>query len=100
MDIYDFTDPRGESIIQVWVNAIGLSSRMRGRFDSKVDRLALSEPNLLPGLLAGTASGHIKKLKIKGDVQLRPHLCIGPLNVGTECTFLVGAIRKRYEVNS
>lgn len=93
-NIYDFTDANGESVIQGWANAIGISSRMRGRFDSKVDMLSQNGPNLSPQLLAGTKAGHIKKLKIKGDVQLRPHLCIGPIENDKEYTFLVGAVER------
>ncbi len=96
MNIYDFTDARGNSVIQEWADGIGLSSRMRGKFDSKVDMLAKNGPDLSPQLLAGTKVGHIKKLKVKGDVQLRPHLCMGPIENDKEYTFLVGAVEKDY----
>ena len=86
-NIYDFTDANGESAIQGWAIDLGLSSRMRGRFDLKVDMLVKNGPNLSPQLLAGTKDGRIKKLKIKGDIQLRPHLCIGPIENDKEYTF-------------
>jgi hypothetical protein len=54
--------------------------------------------SLPPQLLAGTRSGHIKKFKIKGDIQLRPHLCIGPINNEEEYTFLVGAVEKNWKL--
>ena len=96
--IYDYVDSRGESVIQTWASAIGLSARMRGKFDLKVDLLAKNGPSLPPQLLAGTKVGHIKKLKIKGDVQLRPHLCIGPINSEKEYTFLVGAVERNWKL--
>lgn len=98
MKIYDFTNQKGRSVIQEWVDDIRLSKKMRGRFDSKVDLLATAGPEVAPKLLSGTRSGHIKKLKVKGDVQLRPHLCLGPIDNETECTFLVGAVERDYKL--
>src|SRR5690348_2430654 len=98
MKIYDFSNSRGSSVIQEWADDIRLSKKIRGRFDLKVDLLITSEPELVPKLLAGTRSGHIKKLKVKGDVQLRPHLCMGPIDHEAECTFLVGAVEKDYKL--
>jgi len=97
-NIYDFTDAKGESVIQGWATAIGVSAKMRGRFDLKVDMLSKNGPNLSPQLLAGTKAGHIKKLKIKGDIQLRPHLCIGPIDNDKEYTFLVGAVERDWKL--
>ena len=98
LNICDFTDAPGESVIQGWATVLGISSRMRGRFDSKVDMLIKNGPGLSPQLLAGTKAGHIKKLKIKGDIQLRPHLCIGPIENDKEYTFLAGAVERDWRL--
>jgi len=55
---------------------------------------------MAPKLLAGTKSRNIKKLQIKGRLQLRPLLCRGPINMDQEeYTFLLGAIERnsKYE---
>lgn len=46
---------------------------------------------LHPEMLTGTSVAGIKKLRVKGNVQLRPLLCNGPINVEKEYTLLMGA---------
>jgi hypothetical protein len=41
--------------------------------------------------LAGPICDSIYKLKVKGNVQLRPLLCKGPINNDEEFTLLIGA---------
>ena len=52
---------------------------------------------MAPQLLTGTKSRNIKKLQIKGRLQLRPLLCRGPINMEQEYTFLLGAIERNYK---
>jgi len=42
-------------------------------------------------VLAGTDSPGISKLRVRGNVQLRPMLCCGPIDVKAEFTLLCGA---------
>lgn len=65
----------------------------RARLNSKV-KLLERAGDLVPRMLFGTHKRHIKKLKVKGKVQLRPMLCLGPAVVDGELTFLQGAIEK------
>jgi hypothetical protein len=91
IDVYDFTDEYGESIIVAW--RWGLTARSRGALDSKLNMLACCGMDLPPKLLVGpiNKTGHIYKLRIKADVMLRPMLCKGPFLMDAECTMLLGA---------
>lgn len=95
--IYHFTDARGNSVLRVWVDEIRLPMRQRGQLDRKIDSLAQNGPNLSPQLLAGTRSRHIRKLKVKSNIQLRPMLCAGPLNMDQEFTLLFGAVERDFK---
>lgn len=97
--IYHFTDSRGDSILKEWVEEIRLPMRQRGQLDRKIDSLAQNGPCLPPQLLAGTRSRHIRKLKIKSNIQLRPMLCAGPLNMDEEFTLLLGAVERDYKLD-
>ena len=96
--IYDFTDTRNESVIQKWADDIRLPERERGRLDLKVDMLSKNGETLSHQLLAGTKSKHIKKIKVKGNIQLRPLLCRGPISMEQEFTFLLGAVERDWEL--
>jgi hypothetical protein len=62
-----------------------------GKLNARLDTLQTAEPGLVPGIYHPTKSPHIKKLKIRGNVQLRPRLCLGPVDVRSEFTLLLGA---------
>ena len=47
--------------------------------------------NLFPQMLCGTETPGILKLRVKGNVQLRPMLCRGPIEIDKEFTLLLGA---------
>lgn len=72
--IWHFLNEQGEDVIQEWVQR-HVQRREMGRLQNKVDMLARSGSGLVPHLLADTGEPHIKKLKVKGSVQLRPLLC-------------------------
>ncbi len=89
--IYDYMDSQGRNVMVVWGR--GLEKSERARLNSKVELLERAG-DLAPRLLSGTHRRHIKKLKVKNNVQLRPMLCLGPTAVDSELTFLQGAIEK------
>ncbi len=93
--IYQFSDERGDGVLDVWFRKARIQKTARIRLDQKVDMLAMYGPVLPPQLLAGPVCDHIYKLKVKASgIQLRPHLCKGPIDNNNEFTFLCGAIEK------
>ena len=78
--------------------SIGLQKKERAKLNAKIDALELYGSDLIPGILAPTGVPNIFKLRVKGQVQLRPMVCEGP---GKEAafTFLLGAkeISSEYE---
>lgn len=55
--------------------ASGLEKRQRIKLQAKIDMLQRYGSELPPQLLSETGEAHIKKLKVHGNVQLRPLLC-------------------------
>jgi hypothetical protein len=47
-------------------------------------------------VLTGTPTAGILKLRVKGNVQLRPMLCRGPINNENEFTLLIGATERDF----
>lgn len=45
-------------------------------------------------MLTDTSTPGIQKLRVKGNVQLRPMLCKGPIHNDSEFTLLIGAIER------
>ncbi len=88
--IYDHVDREGVNLIADWTRRLERVQRKLLR--SKLDMLAQAGPELPAQLLAGTGVAHIYKLRVKGNVQLRPMLCKGPVENETEFTLLYGAI--------
>ena len=87
--IYDYVHPVEGNLMKVWSE--GLQKKERARLNSKVDALALHGAELIPGILSPTGVANIFKLKIKGQVQLRPMVCEGPGRAEAAFTFLLGA---------
>lgn len=96
MKLWDFTDEKGRNVITEWGRQ--QTTRDQAKLDQKFDRLAQIDFALASGtkLLVGPIDKqkHIYKMKIRGDVQLRPMLCKGPVDKGNEYTLLIGAIEK------
>jgi hypothetical protein len=87
--IYEYVDANGVNQMQPWV--AGLQVRQRAGLDSILDKLHLNGEAMRPTMLAGTAEPGISKLRIHGNVQLRPLLCTGPVSIAVEFTLLHGA---------
>jgi hypothetical protein len=90
--LFDYVDNRGVNDFKEWSK--GLEKKDLAKLNSKLDSLQ-KEPSLPPQLLAGPLGGlPIYKLRINGNVALRPMLCKGPVNMGEEFTLLFGAEEK------
>lgn len=87
--IYDYVNHQGQNELKDW--ASGLEKKQRVKLNEKLDKLALYGDALHPEMLTGTSVAGIKKLRSRGNVQLRPLLCNGPINMKQEYTLLMGA---------
>src|ERR1039457_828561 len=92
--LYDFLDHRLNNGILQWVRDEKITVRDRAALNQKIRRLAQMEYELAiqTKLLAGPIFKHIYKLKVHGNVMLRPMLCRGPIYNAEEYTFLVGSV--------
>ena len=88
--LFDYCDADGLNDFKEWSK--NLQSPQRGKLNAKLDMLALQGSSLFPEVLTGTDTAGILKLRVKGNVQLRPMLCEGPIDVAKEFTLLLGAI--------
>lgn len=87
--LYDYVLPDGINDIRAWT--AGLQVVERAKLNEKFDMLALHGEALLPHVLTESGEPGIRKLRVQGPTKLRPLLCRGPCDVGTEYTFLAGA---------
>lgn len=87
--IFDYVNHQGQNEFKEWTS--GLEKPQRAKLNEKLDKLELYGDTLHPEMLTGTGVAGIKKIRTKGNVQLRPLLCNGPINVKNEYTLLMGA---------
>jgi hypothetical protein len=87
--IYDYVNKNAQNEFKEWT--LGLEKAQRAKLNEKIDKLALYGDQLYPEILTGTGIAGIQKLRAKGNVQLRPLLCKGPVNIHLEYTLLMGA---------
>ena len=87
--IYHYVNNQGCDEFSLWEN--NLQSIQRGKLKEKIDKLRLYGNDLYPHLLTDTGISGIQKLRIRGNVQLRPLLCRGPIEILEEYTLLMGA---------
>src|SRR6202171_999033 len=94
--LYDYVDESGRNVFKDWT--VCLETKELAKLNRKLEMLE-KEPELPPGLLVGPLKGfpHLYLLKIKGDVQVRPFLCKGPVNKKREFTLLLGAFEKDWK---
>lgn len=100
MKIYEWLDENGKGVVTDWPK---LQSSQRAKLDQKLDMLVRAEvdpqtrqANLPSNTLAGPGydgEPFIYKLKVRGNVQLRPMLCLGPLDP-PEWTILYDSVEK------
>jgi hypothetical protein len=74
--LYDYVHPVEGNLVKTWSE--GLQKKERAKLNMKLDALELHGPELIPNLLSPTGTPNIFKLKVRGQVQLRPMLCEGP----------------------
>lgn len=87
--IYDYVNDQRQNEFKDWTS--GLEKKQRGKLNEKLDKLALYGDALHPEMLTGTGVPGIKKIRSRGNVQLRPLLCNGPVDIKKEYTLLMGA---------
>lgn len=87
--LFDYVNPQGVNEFKEWTEA--LEKPQRAKLNEKLDKLEIYGDALYPEMLTGTPVAGISKLRIKGNVQLRPLLCKGPVVINTEYTLLMGA---------
>lgn len=89
MILYEFVDQGGRGVITSW----SLQVRQQAQLDQKLDVLrSVEDREQAEGsLIYGTGERSIFKVKVKGQVQLRPLLCYGPTRPRIEVTFLAQA---------
>ncbi len=87
--IYDYVHPTHGNLMRAWRS--GLQKKERAKLDNRIDALELHGTELIPGIVAPTGEASILKLKVQGQVKLRPMLCEGPGAGERAFTFLLGA---------
>ncbi len=85
--IYNYVDDDETVPFKLWSD--GLEKTQKAKLNSKLDALYMHGEILRPEVLANTDIPSIFKLRVKGNVQLRPLLCREPN--GSGYVFLVGA---------
>jgi len=88
-ELFDYIDGRGVNVIEAWRNS--RQKPEKAKLDNRLNILAKTGPNVGLGLLSGTKSRYIDKLKVTGKVTLRLMLCRGPIQMDGEFTLLLGA---------
>lgn len=87
--LYDYRNGLGLNQIKIWISS--LEKKERVKLDQKLDMLHMHGGDLFPNTLSATNEPGILKLRIHGNVQLRPLLCRGPVQIDKEFTLLLGA---------
>ena len=90
--LFDYVDGHGRNVFKDWTQ--GLQKKELGKLNAKLDMLEMHGADLFPNTLSGTDTAGIQKLRVHGKVQLRPLLCLGPINVDAEFTLLMGATER------
>ena len=99
MKVYEWIDERGIGVVTGW----RLQTIQRSKLEAKIDMLVSAsvdplsrQANLPANLLVGPGydgQPFIYKLKARGNVQLRPMLCLGPFDF-TDWTILYPATER------
>jgi len=91
--LFDYTDERGQNLIMTWIEDDAISRRDRAKLNQKLDSLVRIDYNLaIQTKMLAKVFKHILKLKVHGEVQMRPLLCRGPVALENEYTLLMGAV--------
>lgn len=90
--LYDFKNYHGENEFKAWTK--GLQKKERAKLNAKLDLLEQHGRDLFPRILTGTPTPGILKLRASGNVELRPMLCYGPIDIDSEFSLLFGATER------
>jgi len=91
-NLYDYKDENNNNEFEKWTKK--LQKVEIAKLNLRLDMLKHKGLELFPGILTGTPTAGILKLRIKGKTQLRPMLCKGPIDKDNEFTLLIGAIER------
>jgi hypothetical protein len=87
--IYDYVHQLKGNLVKVWSQT--LQKQERAKLNVKLDALAIHGSELIPGMLVPTGTPNIFKLRVRGQVELRPMVCEGPGREERAFTILLGA---------
>nr|WP_281719946.1 hypothetical protein [Nitrosomonas nitrosa] len=95
--LYDYINQNGRNEFKEWTEKLQLKEL--AKLNERLDKLEQHGKDLLPQMLSDTSEVVLKKLKVRGQVQLRPLLCYGPIDTDREFTLLKGAkeIQSKWE---
>ena len=89
MIVSEYVDRRGRGAF----SDAEISGRNRRALNAEMDRLSQLDLEMAIGsILHRGGAPNIRKMKVKGDVQLRPRFCVGPGD--NQATYLVGVEKK------
>jgi hypothetical protein len=92
-EVYEYVGHDGSAPVSEWIES--LQKKQRAKLKAKIQALRQYGGELPTTLLSDTSNPHIKKLRVRGNVQLRPLLCRGPASqAGDEFTLLAGATER------
>lgn len=86
--IYDYVHPSKGNLMKQWADE--LQKEQQIKLDFKIDSLENHGTTLIPNAVAPTGVRSILKLRVQGNVKLRPLFCQGPGDKES-FTFLLGA---------
>lgn len=93
--VWHYVNEKGVDVISKWASDV--PKRQLIKLQQKIDALIKHGSELSPQLLSDSKQPGIKKIKVQGNLKLRPLLCKIPTNEGEveEWILLVGA----YEID-
>jgi len=94
--LYDYVNAQDVNEFKKWTAS--LQKKEIARLNEKLDMLELTGLALLPLTLAATNVPGILKIKVHGQVQLRPLLCKGPIHDEEAFTLLAGAKERGFKL--
>jgi hypothetical protein len=90
--LYDYVNAKGVNEFKEWTK--GLQNVHRAKLNSKLDFLAMHGENLPKDTLTNTGITCLFKLRVHGNVQLRPLLCKAIFGLDKEYTLIKGATER------
>ena len=91
--LYDYADADNDNLILRWLEDDKITRRDRAKLNAKLDFLVRMDYNLALGTkMLARVYKNVLKMKVHGEVQLRPMLCQGPIDKASEYTLLAGAV--------